>query len=956
MTCREFIAQNLFLTTHEGLKKFAKHFADSIKNPHHLENLSFENRFSIICERAEDVYPIQQQMLHELECLFGKKINTLGGISFYTLDKIGQNLCAFLAVTQQNGLDETYLKYFHKPYVDLKKQEQIVALILNLFHYSGQSSRVLARQILALIDIPLPPDMNLAEALFNALKIKRKRTYKDIPELFLKQLLAAFQASRYILNKYSRLQSFVCDILPRLNSDLNTIEKFIIPKFLSGSILWVSAPEYESEFKDGKNFRPGDFHTPLVDDLFDSVYNIHKNFSENNTAVFINQKTLIKSEQNSSKKMDHVSLYCAKDRREFYHSAKIFTQMTESRDQEMQYDHDTQSKTFLLTGEFDANAFQTIYADGRGAYKLLKKDFLNWKAKKDDNIFTQEISRQLSERYEDFLETISYIENYSKLFEIARIYSIPIREFSDAQIDEMFYSCASFEMFIFRGDKEFSKLPKKYGFFYSQFVPKQLLVLWDNSHFEKNDFSTRVLNQIFSYLQSQGVEIDNPFTEKIFSLFWQHTVGLKEQFKDLKIDFILSSKESLDVFPIDLKKKKYLDLAHRLNSDSTKNLMLNQFKRQFYPEFYFKFDESRIQEIFEQISIDQVSTTQFEAYIRCPFQFFLEYCLHLKQEKIDEPFSVDNQALGTKVHKICDLLLSRMVETFGNDGYVLSASSIYQSIVTALQLPSIFLSADISVWKTAVSFLPDEQKEIFFEIFDEIFNCNKLDQNNFESAKMSENSHFLKSTLFVELLKRTFLKFLQTEIKSIDQGSKYRIGIVREYPFEITLERLKIRGRIDRVDLNQDGYEIIDYKVSAISKAEKVLCILPDEIQTLKNKALGSIQGAIYILAFGRKLFDINDTEHRFSAFSLYRLKNIKMNDDAILSYSFLDPPLQQSSNGQYTSGIEQIKKVEQSLRPYAENLIKKNFFPNPILKKQTCQYCNFKNICPNFLTQYGDL
>lgn len=923
MIYQEFISQNLFLADHEGLRKFIHCFVETLKT-----DPKNNSKFSIVCERTEDLYSIQKQVFIELKSILGIEPEIFGGLSFYTLDKLGQSFCSFLSLSDVYQFNYDTAKFGSRPYIDIKKQEQIVSFLLNLFHVPVQGSRTLAKQILALLDLPLPPDINLAETLFNALNIKRKRTYKDIPELFLKQLLAIFQASRIVLNRYSRLQTLVCDLVPRLNDTLDTLESVVIPKFLSGTLLWVAAPEYQSDCSIDKTFKSGEFLNSVVDDLFHFICKIREKSLDCNNERFFYQRTLLKSGEPSKKSFEHIGFYCAETRREFYQASCLLAKNQDASE-------------IVITGEFDSNSFQTIHPDGHGAYQLSYRDFVNWQTRQTDNIFSLKLSEQLDQRYDEFLDTVSYIENHSKLQDIAKIYSIPMRDMTDAQLNDIFFSIVSSETFVFFPNETLSNFPKKYEFYASSFLPSKLTVVWDNSHFEKNDFSTRVLNQMFSYLQSQGVDIDNPFTEKSFTLFWKHIFCLIEQ-KPIQIDFVVSSPQSLDVFPIEFKKIKYLPLSMRQFPNINSSVSISSRKQEFYPESYVKYDEIKMQEIFNRISFDHISTTQFETYVRCPFQFFLEHGLDLKKNQEEDFFSVDNKALGIKVHKICDILLSRMVQIFGNDGYVFSAPQIYQAVLSALQSPDVFLNADVNVWKSALDFLPADQKAIFFEICDEIFCAD-------------EDTH-LKSTLFIELLKRTLFKFLQTEIKTITNGLKYRVGIVREYPFEITLNGLAIRGRIDRVDINTNGYEIIDYKVSAVSKGDKVLCILPEEIQSLKSKAIGSIQGALYVLAFGQKIFDINESEQRFSAFSLYRLKNIKHEDEAILSYSFLPTNENNSAQDSCISGMTQMMSIERALSPYAENFINKNFFPNPILKKQTCQYCHFTKICPRFLTEYDSL
>ncbi|MBX9838059.1 MAG: PD-(D/E)XK nuclease family protein, partial [Silvanigrellaceae bacterium] len=130
----------------------------------------------------------------------------------------------------------------------------------------------------------------------------------------------------------------------------------------------------------------------------------------------------------------------------------------------------------------------------------------------------------------------------------------------------------------------------------------------------------------------------------------------------------------------------------------------------------------------------------------------------------------------------------------------------------------------------------------------------------------------------------------------------------------------------------------IDYKTSNIPKTEKKLSLLPSELIEMKTSKL-SVQGALYCLAWSQtKLLDEEDLfRNQIRSFSLYHLKNLDEKANPILNYEFGGDGLKKDNT--------HYQKLYNEYLVYANNLKSGNFYPKPI-KKNKCEFCDFKAIC----------
>jgi len=928
---KEVCNSNLFLSTHTAIKEFAENFvANTFHQKIKSELNKSQNSWTVVCERSADLQIVRNEIFRSVENLVGHSLNILGGISFYTLDQLGSHFCASIASFPNTNLPFKFSNSIYKPYISIKKQEKIVQFILNLFHMPAHETLPLAQQIIAILDTPLPPDLSLSDALMSALNLKKKRSYKDIPTALLKQILASFQSSRLILNRHARFQTLVEELTKQefwnaFNENTEEIKNIFPLNFINSTVLWISAPEYQLDTNINKNYKSGEIPSPLIEDFFSALLKIRAKVNHSHKFSFHYSRTILNTNISTKDitQTSNISIFYAQNETEFYQKAINYTK------------HNDPSLCVFL-GEFDSHKYQSILSNAAGSYKVSDEDINDWETQQSNNFFVKEITEQINQSFDDFLETASYIENFNKLNEIAQIYSLPIYDLSDKQLRKMFRSYIKNETIIYCHQSQFDDMNRSFSFFSSNSMPNTLMSIWSHGCFEQSNLATRLLNQVFTFFQSHGVDINNPCNEKSFSSFWKHILWLGVYNTTIKIQFLIENIDVLDKFPINFTKKQFLPLnknpadLHQKSYEITKNKILNS-------------NINSLQKLFKNTSFKVVSTTQLESYIECPFQFFLKYSLNLSPIRKIPPFSADPILIGTQVHKICEILVSHLVNKFGNDGYIIHAPRIYQSAIDAIEPESIFLSTKKSTWEDKLKTATKENFALFSESIDEIFiSHNHLDNKSPEITK-------LNTVLFEEILKRTFLKFLKSEIEIIAFGNKLRIGTAREYPFSINIGNVTVHGRIDRIDLNKDGYEIIDYKVSPISKSTNELCLLPSEFLSSKKKNKLSIQGAVYSLAFGKYVFEeISDSqesigfesgENRLNKFSLYRLKNIK-NDPALLSYTF-------DKNTQKISGIDQVKLIESELKRYTENLDNKNFFPQPLNQKHTCQYCPYQHLCP---------
>ena len=166
--------------------------------------------------------------------------------------------------------------------------------------------------------------------------------------------------------------------------------------------------------------------------------------------------------------------------------------------------------------------------------------------------------------------------------------------------------------------------------------------------------------------------------------------------------------------------------------------------------------------------------------------------------------------------------------------------------------------------------------------------------------RRSENS-FLN--LDLEIWKRKLKDFLEKEEEKFSEG--YKI-LNLEKSFLCEYEGIKLRGTIDRIDIKDDEYFVIDYKTSSSLK-----------INNLKNyKDAVDFQLEFYYLAV-ENLFNTSSIKTYY-----YDLHNIKLLEEYVLDEK-----------------LELLKEIFKSFKTDSVSFDKCD-------NNQTCQYCIYKTIC----------
>ena len=128
-----------------------------------------------------------------------------------------------------------------------------------------------------------------------------------------------------------------------------------------------------------------------------------------------------------------------------------------------------------------------------------------------------------------------------------------------------------------------------------------------------------------------------------------------------------------------------------------------------------------------------------------------------------------------------------------------------------------------------------------------------------------------------------------------------------ERPFEFTLDGMRIRGRVDRLDEDERGTVIVDYKSADVRDQRKA-----------NEKTRGSLQLHAYALA------------HEQRSGRLPRAMQLHFLESGLVGESSPDPG--------------RLDKARQQLRGAMAGIAAKEFAPQP--NAVTCGYCPFRQIC----------
>lgn len=316
---------------------------------------------------------------------------------------------------------------------------------------------------------------------------------------------------------------------------------------------------------------------------------------------------------------------------------------------------------------------------------------------------------------------------------------------------------------------------------------------------------------------------------------------------------------------------------------------------------------SEIKEKLAEFRSKEYSVTRLENYAKCPFKFFAEQVLKLDvtEEPSEEPEAPEiGNLLHETLFKFYSGLRERNITLAGcsDEDFSKAANMLFEIAESILQKENIF-SSPLAFWDREKIFGIEGKKEtsVLWRFL--------LNERN-------EESGFVPS-------------YFETGFGSVYGGDSDEI-LSRDEPVEI--EGVKIRGKIDRIDLNDaaGSLAIVDYKTGnkRPTKDElwnglalqlpvylKVAAMLVEEE---KGKTYQPFSMQIYGLKFDAKGFD----KRRVAP-------SDKRKDDT-------------------EENLQLIEYVSGKIKEYVENISsgKFNLSALPDREDKICRYCDFKKVC----------
>ena len=337
----------------------------------------------------------------------------------------------------------------------------------------------------------------------------------------------------------------------------------------------------------------------------------------------------------------------------------------------------------------------------------------------------------------------------------------------------------------------------------------------------------------------------------------------------------------------------------------------------------------------------KTSISKLETYRRCPFSYYLQYGLKLKEK---EELKIQTFNTGSLMHETID----QFFEYVRSEGLEL---------------------ADIT---------EEQILEIVSNIIDENLNLSK----NFIFTATA------KYKVLVKRLKKIVSKALKYIIQTIIysdfsiEGTEVEFAEKGKYkPIILELEegkKIEITGKIDRIDTSkkEDGkyLRIIDYKSSAKNiDLNEVYAGLQIQLLTYTDaicKQEDIIPAGIFYFSLleqmvkADKRIDEDEIEEiirknfKMKGLIVADVKIIKMNDNSLQSGSSKIVPAAITASGgvneKWTNGVKQEEfkilqdYIYKTIRYISKEILKGRIDLKPYYKKgkTPCEYCNYKAIC----------
>lgn len=331
------------------------------------------------------------------------------------------------------------------------------------------------------------------------------------------------------------------------------------------------------------------------------------------------------------------------------------------------------------------------------------------------------------------------------------------------------------------------------------------------------------------------------------------------------------------------------------------------------------------------------SISEVERFYHCPYEHFVDYGLRLEENKLSEISAMDN---GNILHEYLRLIVPKVVKNYQDSEFLSKMDYIAKNTMTYVLEHN--ADYDYIIKNPKLSYFVDSLKNEAVRILRAL-------------VYQQENSQFIPNEKYLEY--------------AFDKKGE-QIELV------VGGKKLVVKGFIDRVDIFNDGFRIIDYKTGKTSSTFK-------DFSDLVNGK--KIQLFIYLMAFekvsglkplGAFYMPILNAFEKENSLDLYKLQGVIESSMETLLAS--DKNLEQWG---YKSKIIDVKTSKKglitknnrildasqlkALSDYAFKLLKDacgrildgEITPNPLGKdyiNSSCKLCKFKAIC-GFSELYGN-
>lgn len=422
------------------------------------------------------------------------------------------------------------------------------------------------------------------------------------------------------------------------------------------------------------------------------------------------------------------------------------------------------------------------------------------------------------------------------------------------------------------------------------------------------------------FLTYPQFEEKKELVQSSFLLDFLKLYSVKSKNKQSFTGTIFSIRELLERFAmLPLESRESLNFSDEVNINlkSISNSIDIDSKRRKDPFGSFKYSgyfendiPDNLKERLKEISERQFSATQLETYAKCPYKFFLENIL--KIQTIEEPLEeLEAFEFGSLIHSI-------LFE--------------FYSILKKKKL----------ILKKCTDDDFNKAEKILFSVA----------HKKFEQLNLSSEIAFYEreKLLGIDGKKKNSIlyKFLQEE-RNNDDGyipSFFELGfgsLIRDNneqilnKKEIKIDEVKLRGKIDRIDINEEDktLKVVDYKLSGKSPT----------IEDLKTGL--SLQLPLYLFAAKEMISAHFKEDFKSAGAQIFSLKYSEKNF-GIKLISLERKGKNKNVESQIQDAEEMIKICHDMINIYVRDISEGKFNLSLLNNRESkiCRFCDFKKIC----------